>query len=81
MHINHIKILDFIVLIHPTQWTIAIPVGADRPPKQQKNHTGFPPVGPASTVHSLGGALYFLCRHLEIIVSFCFGTCTVPTDL
>ena len=26
----------FIALIHPIQWTIAYPVGADRPAKRQK---------------------------------------------
>ena len=29
-------ILHFIALIHPIQWTIANPVGADRPAKRQK---------------------------------------------
>ena len=28
--------LHFIALIHPIQWTIAYPVGADRPAKRQK---------------------------------------------
>ena len=28
--------LIFIALIHPIQWTIAYPVGADRPAKRQK---------------------------------------------
>ena len=27
---------DFIALIHPIQWTIANPVGGDRPTKRQK---------------------------------------------
>ena len=30
------QIFDFIALIHPIQWTIAYPVGADRPAKRQK---------------------------------------------
>ena len=30
------KIIIFIALIHPIQWTIAYPVGADRPAKRQK---------------------------------------------
>ena len=30
------KFSHFIALIHPIQWTIALPVGADRPAKQQK---------------------------------------------
>ena len=36
----------FIALIHPIQWTIAYPVGADRPAKRQKKtscvSTGLP---------------------------------------
>ena len=28
--------IHFIALIHPIQWTIAYPVGADRPAKRQK---------------------------------------------
>ena len=31
-----LKTLLFIVLIHPIQWTITNPVGADRPAKRQK---------------------------------------------
>ena len=55
------RILDFIALIHPIQWTIAKPVGADRPAKRQKKTscvaTGWPV---RSTVHSPDGASYFL---------------------
>ena len=54
----------FIALIHPIQWTIANPVGTDRPAKRQKKTscvlalaTGWPV---RSTVHSPDGALYFL---------------------
>ena len=51
----------FIALIHPIQWTIANPVGADRPAKRQKKTscvaTGWPV---HSTVHSPDGASYFL---------------------
>ena len=51
----------FIALIHPIQWTIANPVGADRPAKRQKKtscvSTGWPV---RSTVHSPDGASYFL---------------------
>ena len=51
----------FIALIHPIQWTIANPVGADRPAKRQKKTscvaTGWPV---RSTVHSPDGASYFL---------------------
>ena len=51
----------FIALIHPIQWTIAKPVGTDRPAKRQKKtscvSTGWPV---RSTVHSPDGASYFL---------------------
>ena len=53
--------IHFIALIHPIQWTIAKPVGADRPAKRQKKTscvaTGWPV---RSTVHSPDGASYFL---------------------
>ena len=55
------KSFNFIALIHPIQWTIANPVGADRPAKRQKKTscvaTGWPV---RSTVHSPDGASYFL---------------------
>ena len=37
--------LYFIALIHPIQWTIANPVGADRPPNARKRRPVFPPAG------------------------------------
>ena len=36
MNIYEIKLYYFIALIHPIQWTIAYPVGADQPAKRQK---------------------------------------------
>ena len=55
------EMINFIALIHPIQWTIANPVGADRPAKRQKKTscvaTGWPV---RSTVHSPDGASYFL---------------------
>ena len=37
LHINYLELKAvFIALIHPIQWTIAYPVGADRPAKRQK---------------------------------------------
>ena len=55
------QIFNFIALILPIQWTIANPVGADRPAKLQKKtscvSTGWPV---RSTVHSPDGASYFL---------------------
>ena len=59
--LNISNTLHFIALIHPIQWTIANPVGADRPAKRQKKTscvtTGWPV---RSTVHSPDGASYFL---------------------
>ena len=50
----------FIALIHPIQLTIANPVSADRPAKRQKDALcRHRPAGPSS-VHSPGGASYFL---------------------
>ena len=62
LHINYLEPKAvFIALIHPIQWTIANPVGADRPAKRQKKTscvaTGWPV---RSTVHSPDGASYFL---------------------
>ena len=54
-------ILPFIALIHPIQWTIAYPVGADRPAKRQKKTSCVATSWPVrSTVHSPDGASYFL---------------------
>ena len=51
----------FIALIHPIQWTIAYPVGADRPAKLQKKTSCVATSWPVrSTVHSPDGASYFL---------------------
>ena len=37
LHINYLELKAvFIALIHPIQWIIAYPVGADRPAKRQK---------------------------------------------
>ena len=36
LHPTYSKNDIFIALIHPIQWTIAYPVGADRPAKRQK---------------------------------------------
>ena len=60
-HLHGFLSYFFIALILPIQWTIANPVGADRPAKRQKKtscvSTGWPV---RSTVHSPDGASYFL---------------------
>ena len=68
-----IKKFTFIALIHPIQWTIAFPVGADRPAKRQKKSFGmhaYWPAGPG--VHSPGVAssTSFLASARDVIASF-----------
>ena len=53
--------LFFIALIHPIQWTIALPVGATGSRQTpEKDVLYIIPAGPVSSVHSLGGASYLL---------------------
>ena len=65
----------FIALIHPIQWTIAYPVGADRPAKRQKKtscvSTGQ--VGPMLCTRQMACRTSFLSRQHDIIASFSFG--------
>ena len=74
-------ILNFIALIHPIQWTIAKPVGADRPAKRQKKtscvSTGWPV--PVLCIRKVAHGIYFLSRQHDVIASFSFGACTVQT--
>ena len=71
----------FIALIHPIQWTIANPVGADRPAKRQKKtscvSTGWPV--PVLCIRQVAHGIYFLSRQHDVIASFSFGACTVRT--
>ena len=73
--------LHFIALIHPIQWTIAKPVGADRPAKRQKKtscvSTGWPV--PVLCIRQVAHGIYFLSRQHDVIASFSFGACTVQT--
>ena len=76
------KIADFIALIHPIQWTIAYPVGADRPAKRQKKtscvSTGQ--AGPVLCTRQMACRTSFLSRQRDVIASFSFGACTWCTD-
>ena len=56
---------NFIALIHPIQWTIANPVGADR-----SVVLCTPQMAPRTS---------FLSRQPDVIASFSFGACTVQT--
>ena len=61
----------FIALIHPIQWTIANPVGADRPAKRQKKMSCVSTGRPVpSTVHSQGGASYLIPSCLDRVTSW-----------
>ena len=75
------KNTTFIALIHPIQWTIAKPVGADRPAKRQKKtscvSTGWPV--PVLCIRQVAHGIYFLSRQHDVIASFSFGACTVQT--
>ena len=76
-----INIGYFIALIHPTQWTIANPVGADWPTKQKKSSC----VSTARTshvlcIHYVAHHTSFLSRQHDDIPSFSFAVCTVQTD-
>ena len=72
-HLNY-KVF-FIALIHPIQWTIAYPVGADRPAKRQKKmscvSTGQ--AGPMLCTHQMACRTSFLSRQHDVIASFSFG--------
>ena len=74
-----LKKLHFIALIHPIQWTIAKPVGADRPAKRQKKmscvSTGWPV--PVLCIRQVAHGIYFLSRQHDVIASFSFWACTV----
>ena len=65
----------FIALIHPIQWTIALPVGATGPAKRQKKTSCISYRQDRSqSVHSPGGASYFIsCLPIDVIASFSFG--------
>ena len=70
-----------VVLILPMQWTIANPVGADRPAKRQKKtscvSTGQPV--PVLCTRQVAHRTSFLSRQSDVIASFSFGACTVQT--
>ena len=64
------------------QWTIANPVGADRPAKQQEKlscvSTGR--TGLVLCIRQVVHRTSFLSRQSDVIASFSFGACTVQTD-
>ena len=72
---NFSQINHFIALIHPIQWTIALPVGATGPAKRQKKTSCiYYRQDWSQSVHSPGGARYFIsCLPIDVIASFSFG--------
>ena len=66
---------DFIALIHPIQWTIAYPVGADRPAKRQKKTScvSIGQAGPVLCPRQMACCTSFLFRQSDVIASFLFG--------
>ena len=73
---------NFIALIHPIQWTIAYPVGADRPAKRQKK-TSCVSTGQAGAVlctRQMVCHTSFLSRQHDVIASFSFGAHAVYTE-
>ena len=73
----------FIALIHPIQWTIAYPVGADRPAKRQKKtscvSTGQ--AGPVLCTRQMACGTSFLSRQRDVIASFSFGACLCTRNI
>ena len=72
----------FIALIHPIQWTIAYPVGADQPAKRQKKtscvSTGQ--AGPVLCTRQMACRTSFLSRQRDVIASFSFGARSVQAE-
>ena len=66
------QIFNFIALIHPIQWTIANPVGADRPAKRQKKtscvSTSWPV--PVLCIRQVAHGIYFLSRQHDVSIFF-----------
>ena len=75
--------INFIALIHPIQWTIAYPVGADRPAKRQKKtscvSTGQ--AGPVLCTRQVACSTSFLSRQRDVIASFSFGACLCARNI
>ena len=74
-HQHEVQFFIFIALIHPIQWTIALPVGATGPAKRQKKTSCiYYRQDRSQSVHSPGGASYFIsCLPIDVIASFSFG--------
>ena len=70
--INLYLTFSFIALIHPIQWTIANPVGTDRPAKHQKKtscvSTGWPV--PVLCIRQVVHGIYFLSRQHDVSIFF-----------
>ena len=70
----HTEVYNFIALIHPIQWTIALLVGATGPAKcQKKTSCIYYRQDWSQSVHRTS----FLSRQHDVIASFLFGTWSV----
>ena len=67
--------------MHPIQWTIADPVGADQPAKHQKKMLCVTTSRPVPVVYipQMAPHASFLSRQSDVIASFSFGVCSVQT--
>ena len=69
------------MLIHPIQWTIALPVGATGAAKRQKKrpvyNTGR--TGHKVCIRQVAHHTSFLSRQCDVIASFSFGAWSVQT--
>ena len=77
-----ITINIFIALIHSIQWTIAYPVGTDRPAKRQKKTSCVSTSRPVPVLCTCQVACRtsFLSRQRDVMASFSFGACAVHTE-
>ena len=71
----------FIALIHPIQYTIALPVGTTGPANARKRHPVYTTsrTGHGVWILSVAHRTSFLCRHRDVIASFSFGAWSVQT--
>ena len=73
--------VHFITLIHPIQWTIALPVGTTGPTKHQKEMACIYYQQDQLWIEHLPGGhrTSFLPTQRDVIASFSFCACSVQT--
>ena len=83
LHLENSVKYVFIALIHPIQWTIANPVGADRSAKCQEK-TSSVSTGRSVTFCAFARWRIVLPSCLDkcdVIASFSFGACSLQTEI